>query len=48
MSDARSSMQPMIGYIDSDWAGDVDDRKSCTENHVIFLAIGPISWEARK
>lgn len=35
------------GYVDSDWAGDIDDRKSCSGN-VFVLAGGPISWEARK
>lgn len=34
-------------YTDSDWAGDIDDRKSCTGN-VIMLAGGPISWRSKK
>lgn len=34
-------------YTDSDWAGDTDDRKSCTGN-VIILANGPISWKSKK
>lgn len=34
-------------FTDSDWAGDVDDRKSCTGN-VIMLAGGPISWRSKK
>lgn len=34
-------------YTDSDWAGDIDDRKSCTGN-VATLAGGPISWKSRK
>lgn len=34
-------------YTDSDWAGDADDRKSCSGN-VITLAGGPISWKSRK
>lgn len=29
-------------FTDSDWAGDIDDGKSCTGN-VIMLAGGPIS-----
>lgn len=34
-------------YTDSDWAGDIDDRKSCSGN-VITLSGGPISWKSRK
>ena len=34
-------------YSDSDWAGDIDDRKSCTGN-VLTLATGPISWKSKK
>lgn len=34
-------------YTESDWAGDIDDRKSCTGN-VIMLAGGPISWRSKK
>jgi len=34
-------------FTDSDWAGDVDDRRSCTRN-VIMLAGGPISWRSKK
>jgi len=34
-------------FTDSDWAGDTDDRKSCTGN-VITLAGGPISWRSKK
>lgn len=37
----------MQAYVDSDWAGDVEDRKSCSGN-VIILANGPISWESKK
>lgn len=37
----------LTAYTDSDWAGDVDDRKSCTGN-VIILANGPISWKSKK
>jgi len=37
----------MRAYADSDWASDVDDRKSCSGN-VIMLAGGPISWESKK
>lgn len=35
------------GYTDSDWAGDVSDRKSTT-GYVFKLTNGPISWASRK
>lgn len=34
-------------YVDSDWAGDKDDRKSTT-GYVILLAGAPISWKSKK
>jgi hypothetical protein len=34
-------------YTDSDWAGDIDDRRSCSGN-VLTLAGGPISWKSNK
>lgn len=37
----------LIAYTDSDWAGNIDDRKSCSGN-VIILANGPISWMSKK
>jgi len=37
----------LIAYNDSDWAGDVDDRKSCAGN-VIILANGRVSWKSKK
>lgn len=43
VSDAES----LKAYTDSDWAGDVDDRKSCSGN-VLMLAGSPISWKSRK
>jgi len=33
--------------VDADWAGDTDDRRSCSGN-IFTLANGPISWEAKK
>lgn len=41
------SQNALTAYTDSDWAGDVDDRKSCTGN-VIMLANGPVSWKSKK
>jgi len=36
-----------VGYTDSDFAGDPDDRKS-TSGYVFMLAGGAVSWRARK
>ena len=35
------------GFVDADWAGCPDDRKSYT-GYVFILADATISWEARK
>lgn len=37
----------LVAYTDSDWAGDIDDRRSCTGN-VLMLSGGPISWKSKK
>ncbi|KAL8160151.1 hypothetical protein V2J09_001688, partial [Rumex salicifolius] len=37
----------LIGYTDSDHAGDKDDRKS-TSGYVFFLAGGAVSWSSKK
>ncbi|XP_067128467.1 uncharacterized protein [Centruroides vittatus] len=39
--------QKLCAYVDSDWAGDIDDRKSSSGN-MIILANGPVSWQSRK
>eukprot|EP00253_Pinus_taeda_P034392 PITA_34392 len=36
-----------IGFTDSDWAGDPDDRKS-TAGYVFTLGLGPITWACKK
>jgi len=43
----RKQNNALCSYVDSDWAGDIDDRKSCLGS-VFTLANGPISWESRK
>jgi len=35
------------GYCDSDWAGDVKDRKS-TSGYIFMMCGGPVSWSSRK
>ena len=37
----------MIGFTDSDWAGDADDRNSTT-GYVFTLFLGPITWSCKK
>ena len=37
----------LSGYSDSDWAGDLGDRKS-TGGFVFSMANGPVSWSSRK
>ena len=43
----RSDSLHIEGYSDSDFAGDVDDRKS-TSGYVFTLAGGAISWKRSK
>eukprot|EP00253_Pinus_taeda_P015456 PITA_15456 len=37
----------LVGFTDSDWAGDPDDRKS-TAGYVFALGSGPITWACKK
>eukprot|EP00253_Pinus_taeda_P003505 PITA_03505 len=37
----------LVGFTDSDWAGDPDDRKSTT-GYVFTLGSGPITWACKK
>ncbi|KAK2442749.1 putative mitochondrial protein [Trifolium repens] len=37
----------LLGYTDSDYAGDIDDRKS-TSGYVFMLGAGAISWSSKK
>lgn len=43
----RKTKNNLVGYVDSDWAGDVDDRISYT-GYVFKLPGMAITWEARK
>ena len=37
----------LVGYTDSDWAGDAKDRKS-TSGYVLSIGFGPICWSSKK
>eukprot|EP00253_Pinus_taeda_P030802 PITA_30802 len=37
----------LVGFTDSDWVGDPDDRKS-TAGYVFTLGSGPITWACKK
>eukprot|EP00253_Pinus_taeda_P023912 PITA_23912 len=45
-SDAEASPL-LVGFTDSDWAGDPDDRKS-TAGYVFTRGSGPITWACKK
>jgi len=36
----------LVGYTDSDWAGDIDRRRS-TSGYIFTMCGGPISWKSR-
>jgi hypothetical protein len=39
----KSDGRELVGYSDSDWAGDVDDRHTTTGN-LFLIAGGPVNW----
>ncbi|KAG7534720.1 GAG-pre-integrase domain [Arabidopsis thaliana x Arabidopsis arenosa] len=41
------SNMKLVGYTDSDYAGDLDDRKS-TSGYVFMMASGAVSWASKK
>ena len=43
----KGESEECIGYSDSDWAGDQDDRKS-TSGYIFQSASGAISWRSKK
>jgi hypothetical protein len=44
----KAAISPVvIGYSDSDWGSDADDRRSVT-GYVFLLGGGAVSWQARK
>ncbi len=38
--------QPLRGFVDADWAGDQDTRRSYT-GYIFFLNGGPVSWNSK-
>ena len=44
---APSPDSKMVGYIDSDYAGDIDDRKS-TSGSIFMMSSGAICWSSKK
>lgn len=43
----RGRQQELIAYTDSDYAGDMDDRKS-TSGYVFMMGSGAVSWSSKK
>lgn len=43
----RGGRQQLIGYTDSDYAGDVEDRKS-TSGYVFLVSDGAVTWTSKK
>ena len=43
----RTTFSSLQGFYDSDWAGDISDRKS-TGAYIIYFESNPISWSCKK
>jgi hypothetical protein len=43
----ENSVQKLVGYSDSDYAGDIDDKKS-TSGTVFFIGSSIITWASQK
>lgn len=43
----KGGKEELIGYTNSDYAGDQDDRKS-TSGYVFILSSGAVSWSSKK
>uniref|UniRef100_A0A251VEZ8 Putative zinc finger, CCHC-type n=1 Tax=Helianthus annuus TaxID=4232 RepID=A0A251VEZ8_HELAN len=44
---SKGNKQKLVGYSDSDYAGNLDDSKS-TSGYIFHLGSGPISWQSKK
>eukprot|EP00253_Pinus_taeda_P022057 PITA_22057 len=48
VSQSNAEASPLlVGFTDSDWVGDLDDRKS-TVSYVFTVGSGPITWDCKK
>lgn len=47
LSYTRSDNSGCVGFSDSDWAGDSNDRKS-TSGYLFFIGSAPVSWRSKK
>ncbi|XP_055645374.1 uncharacterized protein LOC129781891 [Toxorhynchites rutilus septentrionalis] len=43
----QSSAEPLVGYVDADWASDADDRKSVS-GFAFFVFGNLVSWSSKK
>ena len=43
----RGEVNELIGFTDSDYAGDIEDRKS-TSGYVFMMSAGAVAWSSRK
>ncbi|XP_034197107.1 secreted RxLR effector protein 161-like [Prunus dulcis] len=43
----KGKSNELVGFSDSDYAGDLEDRKS-TSGHVFMLSSGAVSWSSKK
>jgi len=44
---SKKGSSKCVGYSDSDWGGDLDDRKS-TSGYLFQISGGPVSWRSKK
>ena len=47
MYSKQDDNKTMLGYSDSDWAGDLNDRKS-TSGYLLMMSGAPVSWKSKK
>ena len=43
---SKQESSKCVGYFDSDWGGDLDDRKS-TSGYFFQIGGGPVSWRSK-
>ena len=45
--DSHENPNVLWGWVDADWAGDTDTRRSHT-GYILMMNVGPISWKSRR